>query len=156
MGCRGALHRPIRLISRPSKRPPPESAGDLAVVERNHAVYQYVFNPGGCAVRIFEGCYVVDLSRVENCYIGERASAQDASVAQTKSLCRKAGEFPNRLFQCKQVLLPNITAKDPRKSAISTRVYLGFTEWSLDVDGPCVRSHAHKLLAQGVLHVIFV
>src|SRR5437660_1516569 len=92
------------VITRAAQAAATEPAGELALLQRQHAIHEHIFDAFRSPIGIVKSSHVVDLLRIEDRDIGKVILPQQAAVAQMLALRRQGSKFANRCFQRQQVL----------------------------------------------------
>ena len=93
--------------------------GDVAMLQRQNAVDEYVFDSRRSSIGIIKGGNVVYGLRVKDGDVCEVIRPEQAAVFQLHALRRQGGKFADGIFQRQHMFLAHVFAKDAWKGAIS-------------------------------------
>src|SRR5439155_4280257 len=71
-----------RVVTRTAQAAATEPAGELALLQRQHAIHEHIFDAFRSSVGIVKSSHIVDLLRIEDGNIGKVILPQQAAVAQ--------------------------------------------------------------------------
>src|SRR5207248_7038135 len=128
-------------------------AGNLAMLQREHAVHENIFNPCRGAVGIFKCSHVVNGFGIKDSYVGKIIRTQQAAIVEAHTLRRQRGEFTDSLLQRQYFLIANILAKNARKSSVASWMRLRFAQQALRIHRAVIVVHPHKWLLQSKAYV---
>src|SRR5712692_1459486 len=93
-------------------------AGNVAMLQRQNAVDEYVFDSRRSSIGIIKGGDVVYGLRVKDGDVCEIVGPEQTAVFQLHALCRQGGTFADGVFQRQHVFLAYVFAEDAWEGAV--------------------------------------
>src|SRR6266852_7730485 len=93
-------------------------AGNMAMLQRQNAVDEYVFDSRRSSIGIIKGGNVMYGLRVEDGDVRKIVGPEQAAVFQLHALRRQGGKFADGIFQRQHMFLAHVFAEDAWKGAI--------------------------------------
>src|SRR5436309_11142402 len=118
-------------------------------------VDQNVLDSFRVLVRLLERRAVAHRTRVEDGYVGERARAQNAPVAEAHTRRGHPGHLVHGLFEREQVLVANVAREYARVRTPAARVRLRACERPISRARAAVRTDADERSTQRRAQVVF-